>query len=109
MREFKVIARFIMAFILAIAIICFALMFTLSNTVLSEKYIFASLEKADYYNKTYESIESNFEKYIQQSGLDEEVLKNLVSKEQIEEDTKKIVINIFDGLHEDVSTQKKKL
>ena len=66
MKEFKVIARFIMAFILAISIICFVLIFTLSNTVLSEKYIFDSLEKADYYNKTYESIESNFEKYIQQ-------------------------------------------
>ena len=106
MREFKVIARFIMAFILAISIICFVLIFTLSNTVLSEKYIFDSLEKADYYNKTYESIESNFEKYIQQSGLDEEVLENLVTKEQVEEDTKRIIISIFDGLHEDVSTQK---
>lgn len=106
MREFKVIARFIMSFILAVSIICFVLIFTLSNTVLNEKYIFDSLEKADYYNKTYESIESNFEKYIQQSGLDEEVLKNLVSKEQVEEDTKKIIISIFDGLHEEVSTEK---
>ncbi len=106
MKEFKVIARFIMSFILAISIICFVLIFTLSNTVLSEKYIFDSLEKADYYNKTYESIESNFEKYIQQSGLDEDVLKNIVTKEQVEEDTKRIIISIFDGLHEDVSTQK---
>ena len=106
MKEFKVIARFIMAFILAVSLICFILIYTLSNTILNEKYILDSLEKVDYYNKTYESIESNFEKYIQQSGLDEEVIKNLVSKEQVEEDTKRIIISIFDELHEDVSTQK---
>lgn len=105
MKEFKVIARFIMAFILAVSLICFILIYTLSNTILNEKYILDSLEKVDYYNKTYELIESNFENYIQQSGLDEEILNNLVTKEQVEKDTKKIVTSIFDGLHEEVSTK----
>ena len=105
MKKFKIIARFIMAFILAVSLICLILIYTLSNTILNEKYILDSLEKADYYNKTYELIESNFENYIQQSGLDEEILKNLVTKEQVEEDTKKIVTSIFDGLHEEVSTK----
>ena len=105
MKKFKIIARFIMAFILAVSSICLILIYTLSNTILNEKYILDSLEKADYYNKTYELIESNFENYIQQSGLDEEILKNLVTKEQVEEDTKKIVTSIFDGLHEEVSTK----
>ena len=36
--------------------------------------------KTDYYNKTYELLISNFENYIQQSGLDEDVLKDIVSK-----------------------------
>ena len=105
MKKFKIIARFIMAFILAVSLICLILIYTLSNTILNEKYILDSLEKADYYNKTYELIESNFENYIQQSGLDEEILKNLVTKEQVEEDTKKIVTSIFDGLHEEVSSK----
>ena len=105
MKKLKVIARFLMAFILTISIVGFVLIYTLSNTILSEKYILSSLKKADYYNKIYESVESNFEKYIQQSGLDEEVIKNIVTKEQIEQDTKRIVVSIFDGLYEEISTK----
>lgn len=105
MKKIKVIARFLMAFILTISIVCFVLIYILSNTFLSEKYILSSLKKADYYNKIYESVESNFEKYIQQSGLDEKVIKNIVKKEQVEQDTKRIVVSIFDGLHEEISTK----
>lgn len=105
MKKLKVIARFLMAFILTISIVGFVLTYILSNTILSEKYILSSLKKADYYNKIYESVETNFEKYIQQSGLDEEVIKNIVTKEQVEQDTKRIVVSIFDGLHEEISTK----
>ena len=90
MKKLKVIARFLMAFILTISIVGFVLTYTLSNTILSEKYILSSLKKADYYNKIYESVETNFEKYIQQSGLDEDVIKNIVTKEQVEQDTKRL-------------------
>ena len=105
MKKIKVIARFLMAFILTISIVGFVLIYTLSNTILSEKYILSSLKKADYYNKIYELVESNFEKYIQQSGLDGKVIKNIVTKEQVEQDTKKIIVSIFDGLHEEISTK----
>lgn len=105
MKKFKKIARFIVELILAVSIIAFLFIYLISNTILNEKYILSSLEKADYYNKTYELLESNFQNYIQQSGLDEKILKNIVTKEQIEEDTKKIIIHVYDGINEEISSQ----
>ena len=66
----------------------------------------SKLEENDYYNKTYELVESNFENYIQQSGLDEEVLKDIITKDEIEEDTKSILNNIYSGIGDNISTEK---
>ena len=104
MRNFKKVARFIMELILTISIIAFILVNILSRTVLKESNVLSSLEKSNYYDKTFKLLESNFEKYIQQSGLDEKTLESIVTKEQVKEDTKKIISNIYNGLDEKIST-----
>ena len=104
MRKVKKIARYIVELILTISIVTFILIHSISSKIFNEKHILDLFNKTEYYAKTYELLESNFEKYIQQSGLDEQVLKNIVTKEDIENDTKKIIISIFDGLHEEVNT-----
>lgn len=101
----KNILRYIIAIILTILIITFLLINLLSSTILSEKYILAKLDETNYYNKMYEYVQSSFENYIYQSGLDENVLDNIVSKDKIEKDTKIIIGNIYDGLNEKIDTQ----
>lgn len=105
MRKVKKIARFIIELILTIAIISFILINLISSTILSKSYILSSLEKTDYFSKISKQLEENFENYIQQSGLDEDVLKNVVTKEKIEKDSKKIITNIYDDFYEEISTQ----
>ena len=65
----------------------------------------SKLQQQDYYEKIYEETKSNFENYIHQSGLDEEVLENIVTKEKIEKDTRKIINNIYNGMDEKVDTE----
>lgn len=101
----KNILRYTIAIILTILIITFLLINLLSSTILSEKYILAKLDETNYYNKMYEYVQSSFENYIYQSGLDENVLDNIVSKDKIEKDTKIIIGNIYDGLNEKIDTQ----
>lgn len=101
----KNILRYIIAIILTILIIAFLLINLLSSTILSEKYILSKLDETNYYNKMYQYVQSSFENYIYQSGLDENVLDNIVSKEKIEKDTKIIIGNIYDGLNEKIDTQ----
>lgn len=95
-----------MELILAISIVGFVIIYILSGTVLNEIYMLSKLKNSNYYEETYKLLQSNFENYIQQSGLDEDVLKNIVTKEQMEEDTKIILTNIYDGLDEEISTKK---
>lgn len=104
MKKFKKVARFVMELILTVAIISFILTHLISKTILNESYVLKEFNESEYYSKTYKLIESNFENYIQQSGLDEKILENIVTKEQVEKDTKKIIVSIYDGIKEDIST-----
>ena len=106
MKIFKNIITFIFTIILTILILSYVIIKLCSSTVLNENYVISKLEENDYYNKTYELVESNFENYIQQSVLDEEVLKDIITKDEIEEDTKSILNNIYSGIGDNISTEK---
>lgn len=110
-NNIKTISRLLITIILSVSIIAYILIHLFASTILNENYVLSKLQEGDYYNQTYELVKSNFENYIDQSGLDEEILNNIVTKEKVKEDTKKIIINIYDGLNEEISTQeiKKKL
>lgn len=101
----KNIIRYVLTFILTMALITFLLVNLFSTTILNEQYILSKLQEVDYYNKMYDYVQSCFEKYIGQSGLDEEILNNVVSKEKIKNDTQIIISNIYDGTKEEIDTQ----
>ena len=104
MRVVRLILQYILTIILAMSVLALILINIITSTVLNESYIMSKLEEEDYYNKIYESAESNFENYIHQSGLDEEVLNNIITKEKIEKDTKITINNIFDGTDTEIDT-----
>ena len=104
MRVVRLMLQYILTIILAMSVLALVLINIISSTVLNESYIMSKLEEEDYYNQIYKSAESNFENYIHQSGLDEEVLNNIITKEKIEKDTKIIINNIFDGTDTEIDT-----
>lgn len=73
-----------------------------SSTILSEQYILSKLDEHGYYNKIYEQTKLNFENYIHQSGLEEDVLDNIITKEKVKKDTHIILGSIYDGLNQEV-------
>ena len=105
MKKIINIVTYIIAVFLAIAIIAGIVINVLSSTILNKTFVLSKLEEMDYYTEILNLVESNFENYIQQSGLDEEVLKNIVTKEKVKEDTRQILINLYDGLNEEISTE----
>ena len=58
------------------------------------------MDEQNYYDEIYENVKSNFENYLYQSGLPENVLDNIVSKEKVKKDTEIIINNIYDGTNE---------
>ena len=101
----KRIIQYIIAAILAIAMFGLIIINIISSTILSKEYILSKLQEQNYYEKIYEEAESNFENYIHQSGLDEEVLAGIVTKEKIEKDTKIIINNIYNGMEEKIDVE----
>lgn len=105
MRKVKTVLQYILTLILALTILTLIVINIFSSTILNEDYVLSKLEEEDYYNKIYEEVISNFEKYINQSGLDEEVLNNIITKEKVEKDTKSIIYNIYDSANDEISTE----
>lgn len=104
MKVVKLIIQYVFAVVFALSMLSIILINIASSKFLNESYVLAKLEEEKYYDEVYEETKSNFEKYIYQSGLDESVLNDIVSKEKVEADTKLILNNIYDGLTEEVST-----
>lgn len=96
--------RFLITFILTICIIILVLTSIASSTVLNKGFILQQLENTNYYANTYTAVNEDFKNYIYQSGLDEQVLDGIVSLEQVRNDTKTIINNIYDGTDVAVDT-----
>ena len=101
----KQFIRYVLSALLTISSIIFILVSTISSTILNEKYVLNKLEETNYYSNIYETVKSNFENYIYQSGLDEKVLDNIVSQEKVKEDTKSIISHIYNGLEEQIDAE----
>lgn len=91
------IIKIILNIILVIAISLFIFINIANSTILKKDYILQVLEETKYYSEIEEEIQSSFENYIAQSGLDDEVLENIVPEEKIKNDTEIIISNIYEG------------
>jgi len=105
MKVIKTLIAYILSTTLAIMITAVLVIHVISSHVLNKNYILSELDEQNYYDEIYENVKSNFENYIYQSGLNEDVLDDIVSKEKIENDTKIIINNIYDGVEEKIETQ----
>lgn len=105
MKLVKTIIKYMITIIIAISMILFLIINLASSTILNKNYILSKLEETNYYNKIYEEVKSNFENYIHQSGLEESVLEDIISKEKVKKDTELIISNLYDGLEEKIDTQ----
>lgn len=104
MKVILSIIKFIVITILTICIILLGIITTVSSTILNQSYITQKLEETNFYAKTYELVKSNFENYIYQSGLEEEVLNDICTQEKVKTDINIILNNIYQGTNETIDT-----
>ena len=98
------IIKFIIITVLVICSIAMGILNIVSSTILEKEYIISKLEETNFYGETYELVKSNFENYIDQSGLDETVLNNICTKEKIKNDINIIVSNLYEGKDVNIDT-----
>lgn len=104
MKVLTKIIKFIIITILTICLIASGIITIVSSTILDQQYIIQKLEETNFYHETYELVKSNFENYIYQSGLDEEVLENICTEQKVKTDINTIISNIYSGTNEKIDT-----
>lgn len=105
MKIFKNIISIILAFLLMLSILLTVALQIVSSTILNKDYILGKLDEANYYNNVYEQIKDSLAGYIGPSGLDEEVLENIYTREQVKEDINLIINNIYENKNDKINTE----
>lgn len=105
MKIFKYIISIILAFLLMLSILLTVALQIVSTTILNKDYILGKLDEANYYNNVYEQIKDSLAGYIGPSGLDEEVLENIYTREQVKEDINLIINNIYENKNDKINTE----
>lgn len=106
MKIISNIIKYIVLIALIISMILTIAINIVTSTILNKEYILGKLEETNYYNNVYNQVESNFENYIYQSGLDEDVIKGIISENDIKEDTIQIIDNIYEKNNTEIDVNK---
>ena len=99
------IIKIVLIMMLSILISILILTNIVDMTILNKTYILDKLDQSNYYSETKKEIQSNFENYILQSGLQEDVIENIVTEDKIKNDTKIIISNIYDETYKEIGTE----
>lgn len=104
MKVGKKILNFIFVLVIALSFTFIGVKSVVFKTIFNKEYVLEQMEKNNFYSETYKLVESGFENYIGQSGLDEEVIKNICTEDKIKNDINIILSNIYEGTNEKIDT-----
>ena len=102
MKGFSLAMRYILIIFLVIIILAFAFLKIATSTILNKGYVLTKLEETGYYNGIYQEIEKDFRNYIDQSGLEEQVMDNVITEDKVRNDVNIMINNIYDGKNEEI-------
>ncbi len=104
MKVLGTIIRYVLVMILTVALISIAFINIITSTILNKEYVLSKLDETDYYKGIYQEIQSNFENYVGQSGLDEDIMNDILTEEKVKTDVDLIISNIYDGTNKTIDT-----
>ena len=104
MKVGKKILNFIFVLVIALSFTFIGVKSVVFKTIFNKEYVLEQMENNNFYSETYKLVESGFEIYTGQSGLDEEVIKNICTEDKIKNDINIILSNIYEGTNEKIDT-----
>ena len=77
--------------------------------IFSKSNVKKQMQKVDYYTEINNIIKESANNYIMQSGFDESIMENVISKEKISNDIDKVIDSIYEGEDVEISTDEIKV
>lgn len=103
----KIITKILKFIVMTIVVLCLTYIGIKNiacSTIFNKEYIIKKLDETNFYSETYKLVESNFENYIGQSGLEEDVIKNICTEDKVRKDINIILSNIYNVTKEEIDT-----
>ena len=94
-RKTKKIICYILGFIFTILLVLLVILGILKSTALSEYSVKKTLDKSNYYALISDKIKDNMKDYMMSSGLDEEILNDLFTEEDVRSDVNKYLDKLY--------------
>ena len=96
MNKIKIILSYILGFILSICLVLIVGIFVSKKTILNKKFMSRLMDENNYYELVYQSISEEIEDYMTSSGLEKEILNNVIIKDNVKND----IDNYMNSLYE---------
>ena len=96
MKVFKVALSIFSIICTIIGITSFTVLQILDKSI-SKEHVISKLEEIKIYDQIYDEVQSGFEEYIYQSGLEAEMFEDICTKEKIQNDLMSIIDSIYEG------------
>ncbi len=96
----KIVAKiisYIIAFFLLLLFSALILLGVTTKTIFNEDYILEKLGKTNYCEKVYNDVIENLSDYVEQSGLDEIDIKNVIKREEVEVNIQELFTKFCNG------------
>ncbi len=106
MNKLKIIVGYILAFISMILVTVLVALVILKVTLANKNYVKDLLESNNYYSNVSEEILDKMKYYMASSGLPENILEDIYSKEDVKEDINLFIDNAYIGSKTDVNVEK---
>ena len=103
MKIFKTILNIILSFLLIILIAISIVINILQDKILNKDYILSKMEENQVYLQVSREVDNGFENYIYQSGLPEDIIKDLYTEDTIKNDVNSFINALYDGTEIQIS------
>lgn len=103
MKIFKTILNIILSFLLIILIAMSIVINILQDKILNKDYILSKMEENQVYLQVSREVDNGFENYIYQSGLPEDIIKDLYTENTIKNDVNSFINALYDGTEIQIS------
>lgn len=104
MKIIRKIISYILAIILVTLMSATIILSIVNAVVFSKSNVKKQMQKVDYYTEINNIIKESANNYIMQSGFDESIMDNVISKEKINNDIDKVINAIYEGEEVEIST-----
>lgn len=97
MNKIKIILDYLVGFIFSCLLALLTILFISKNFIYNKNYIKNLLEKNNYYETVANEIEDSMKSYMISSGLQEEILTNIYTKDDVKKDINLFIDNTYKG------------